>query len=89
MNDEMATGVLRAARERGLRVPEDLSIIGFDDFQIASRQWPALTTIHTPTREIGLLAAERLIGREGVCDRQLEDRLPRLVVRDSTGPAPR
>ena len=88
MNDEMAAGVLRAARELGVRVPEDLSVVGFDDFQIASRQWPALTTIHTPTREIGLLAAERLIGREAVSGRQMEDRLPRLVVRESTGQAP-
>lgn len=64
-NDEMAAGVLQAARQLGVRVPEDLSLVGFDDFQIASRLWPTLTTIRTPTREIGRLAVERLIGREG------------------------
>jgi LacI family transcriptional regulator len=85
-NDEMAAGVLQAARQLGLSAPGDVSVVGFDDFQIASRVWPALTTIHTPTREIGRLAAERLIGGE-VEARAEEDRLPALVVRDSTGPA--
>ena len=84
-NDEMAAGVLRAAREAGVRVPEDLSVIGFDDFQIASRLWPPLTTVRTPTREIGRFAAERLIGRES---RDAKDRLPQLIIRASDGPAP-
>jgi len=85
-NDEMAAGVLQAARQLGLSAPGDVSVVGFDDFQIASRVWPALTTIRTPTREIGRLAAERLIGGE-VEARAEQDRLPALVVRDSTGPA--
>jgi LacI family transcriptional regulator len=85
-NDEMAAGVLQAARQLGLAVPGDLSVVGFDDFQIASRVWPALTSIRTPTREIGRLAAERLIGEE-VEARAEQDRLPSLVVRESTGPA--
>ena len=54
-NDEMAAGVLQAARQIGLSVPGDLSVVGFDDFEIARRLWPALTTIRTPTREIGRL----------------------------------
>lgn len=82
-NDEMAAGVLQAARQLGLAIPEDLSVVGFDDFQIASRIWPALTTIRTPTREIGRLAVERLLGREDD-DRDPKGRLPSLVVRDST-----
>lgn len=86
-NDEMAAGVLQAARESGLRVPEDLSVVGFDDFQIASRVWPALTTIRTPTREIGRLAVERLMAREDE-GRDPKGRLPTLVVRNSSGPAP-
>jgi LacI family transcriptional regulator len=85
-NDEMAAGVLQAARQLGLSVPGDVSVVGFDDFQIASRVWPALTTIRTPTREIGRLAAERLIGA-AVEARSERDRLPSLVVRESTGPA--
>lgn len=84
-NDEMAAGVLHAAREAGLTVPDDLSVIGFDDFQIASRVWPPLTTIRAPTREIGRLASERLIG--ALDDRRdPADRLPSLVVRASTAP---
>ena len=86
-NDEMAAGVLQAARELGVRVPEDLSLVGFDDFQIASRLWPTLTTVRTPTREIGRLAAERLMGRDDDA-RDPKGRLPTLVVRNSTGRAP-
>lgn len=84
-NDEMAAGVLQAAREAGVRVPEDLSLVGFDDFQIASRLWPTLTTVRTPTREIGRLAVERLMGRDDDA-RDPKGRLPTLVVRDSTAP---
>ena len=86
-NDEMAAGVLQAARLAGVRVPEDLSVVGFDDFEIARRLWPSLTTVHTPTREIGRLAVERLMG---LADdgREPRDRLPTLVVRESTGRAP-
>ncbi|MFL5296813.1 MAG: LacI family DNA-binding transcriptional regulator [Phenylobacterium sp.] len=85
-NDEMAAGVLQAARQLKLSVPEDLSVVGFDDFEIARRLWPSLTTIRTPTREIGRLAVERLLGREAE-GRAEQDRLPSLVVRESTGPA--
>jgi LacI family transcriptional regulator len=84
-NDEMAAGVLQAARQLGIRVPEDLSVVGFDDFQIASRLWPTLTTVRTPTREIGRLAVERLMGREDD-SRDPKSRLPSLVVRESTAP---
>lgn len=84
-NDEMAAGVLQAAREAGLEVPRDLSVVGFDDFQIASRLWPTLTTVRTPTREIGRLAVERLTGREDP-QRDPAGRLPQLIVRASTAP---
>ena len=85
-NDEMAAGVLHAARRAGLAVPGDLSVIGFDDFQIAARVWPPLTTIRAPTREIGRLAAERLLGVTEGDKRDPEWRMPSLVVRDSTAP---
>ncbi|MES1200192.1 MAG: LacI family DNA-binding transcriptional regulator [Pseudomonadota bacterium] len=92
-NDEMAAGVLHAARQLNLRVPEDLSIVGFDDFQIASRVWPPLTTIRTPTREIGRMAAEKLMGQEREEDGKDAESAPvtepTLVVRESSGPAPR
>lgn len=82
----MAAGVLQAARQMGVAVPGELSVVGFDDFEIARRLWPSLTTIRTPTREIGRLAVERLMGREAE-GRAEQDRLPVLVVRESTGPA--
>jgi LacI family transcriptional regulator len=90
-NDEMAAGVLHAARQLNLRVPEDVSVVGFDDFQIAARVWPPLTTIRTPTRYIGRMAAEKLMGTERDETEEDEDApqtLPTLVVRDSSGPAP-
>lgn len=88
-NDEMAAGVLMAAREAGVRVPEDLSVVGFDDFQVAVSVWPPLTTVHTPTREIGQLAAERLIGvDEAAQPRDPQLTLPTLVPRRSSAQAP-
>ena len=86
-NDEMAAGVLQAARRAGIETPRDLSVVGFDDFQLASSIWPSLTTIHTPTREAGRLAALKLIGMGGP-ERETPSILPHLVVRESTGPAP-
>lgn len=86
-NDEMAAGVLHAARQAGLKVPQDLTVVGFDDFQIASRVWPALTTVRAPTREIGRLAGERILGKEEA-KANPEDRAPKLVVRESSGVAP-
>jgi len=86
-NDHLALGILRALHEHGKRVPEDLSLVGFDDFQIASRLWPTLTTVRTPTREIGRLAVERLMGHDDDA-RDPQGRLPVLVVRESTA-APR
>lgn len=60
-NDEMAAGVLHAARERGLSVPEDLSIIGFDDTATAAHIWPPLTTVRWPIRTMAATAAAKLI----------------------------
>lgn len=56
-NDVLAIGALRAAREMGLRVPEDISITGFDDIELAMLAEPALTTVHVPHREMGRRAA--------------------------------
>lgn len=90
-NDEMAAGLLQAARRAGVRVPEDLSVVGFDDFQAASQVWPTLTTLRTPTREIGRLAALKLFALAGEGDPPPVDEETlalRLMVRESTGPAP-
>jgi len=60
-NDEMAAGVIHAARARGLDVPRDLSIIGFDDTPIAAHIWPPLTTVRWPIASMAHSAALKLI----------------------------
>ena len=60
-NDVLAVGALARAKERGLRVPEDVSITGFDDIDIASYVEPPLTTVHVPHRRMGTAAAELLL----------------------------
>jgi LacI family repressor for deo operon, udp, cdd, tsx, nupC, and nupG len=88
-NDEMAFGAVKAAREHGLSVPEDLSMVGFDDQTTAAFYNPPLTTIHTPCREIGRRATQELI--EQIAGREVTPEVvmpTRLVVRDSTA-APR
>jgi DNA-binding LacI/PurR family transcriptional regulator len=62
-NDISALGAIRALREAGRRVPEDVSVIGFDDIQSAAYQNPGLTTIRQPLREMGMTAAETLVRR--------------------------
>jgi DNA-binding LacI/PurR family transcriptional regulator len=62
-NDTMAMGAVAAARERGLRVPEDLSVIGYDDSPVASTHLLRLTTVDGRNAEVGALAAERLVSR--------------------------
>lgn len=86
-NDEMAIGVMKAARDRGLDVPGDLSIVGFDDLPMASRVWPNLTTVRLPVRDMGRMAAEKLTARSRRLDPAALDQpeiSPSLVVRDST-----
>lgn len=63
MSDALAIGVLRQARERGLRVPVDLSVVGFDDVAEAALACPALTTVHQPIVEKGVRAAQLLTDR--------------------------
>lgn len=59
-NDEMAAGVMHAAGQIGLVVPQDLSIVGFDDTPLASRTWPPLTSMHVPWREMAREAVARI-----------------------------
>lgn len=90
-SDIMAIGAIRAARQRGLRVPEDVSVVGFDDSPLIPYLDPPLTTIRQPVREMGLAAVNNLleeIGGNKVPRTELLYR-PELVVRRSTGPAPR
>lgn len=62
-NDDMAAGVIRAVGERGLSVPHDVSVCGFDDTPIARHIYPALTTVRQPTSEMGRLATLELLER--------------------------
>jgi DNA-binding LacI/PurR family transcriptional regulator len=62
-NDISAIGAIRALREAGRSVPEDVSVVGFDDIQSAAFQNPALTTVRQPLRQMGILAAETVLGR--------------------------
>lgn len=90
VNDVMAVGALRELRERGLRVPQDISVTGFDNVKLSEFCYPALTTVHIPRDRIGEIIVDRLLpdpekpetgGHDIVID-------PEFVVRDSTGPAP-
>jgi LacI family transcriptional regulator len=85
-NDVMAFGVMEAARDRGLRIPDDVSIVGFDDIPQAANVNPPLTTVRQPLRQMGTEAARLLLKRIG--DPKLPDEcieLPtELVVRCST-----
>jgi LacI family transcriptional regulator len=87
-NDEMAVGVYQAARRAGFGVPEDLSIVGFDDTPMASRIWPPLTTVRLPIREMGKAAAALLV-HERAEKPNLVAFKPEIVVRQSTAPLPR
>ncbi|MEQ6250291.1 LacI family DNA-binding transcriptional regulator [Sulfitobacter sp. HNIBRBA3233] len=88
-NDVLAVGALQRAHEMGLRVPQDVSITGFDDIEIARIARPKLTTVHVPHREMGRIAAEELIamveGKSVGVSRALESS---LRMRDSLGPPP-
>jgi DNA-binding LacI/PurR family transcriptional regulator len=60
-DDESAVGVLTALREAGKRVPEDVSVVGFDDQRMAAYLNPPLTTVRAPTEEVGRIATEQLV----------------------------
>ena len=64
-NDEMAAGVVHAARDRGIDVPRDLSIVGFDDTPISAHIWPPLTTVRWPIVSMARAAAFKLVGGNG------------------------
>ena len=87
-NDKVAVGALRRAHERGLRVPADLSIAGFDDIDVSRATRPMLTTVRQPLQEMGRMAVTLLVrllsGHAlGALHIELDSQ---LVVRDSTGP---
>ncbi|MGG1943528.1 LacI family DNA-binding transcriptional regulator [Trinickia sp. NRRL B-1857] len=86
-NDMMGIGALRVAAERGIRVPQHCSIIGFDDIELSSYTYPALSTVGQSVRTLGEAAAQMLIERiTGVVSGPTRRRVitPRLVLREST-----
>lgn len=87
-NDLMAMGVLRATRELGVVVPDQLSVVGFDDIALAAFTTPALTTISIPKVEMGQAAARMLLQRVEKPDKPIEQLVLEieLIVRESTAP---
>jgi DNA-binding LacI/PurR family transcriptional regulator len=88
VNDLMAVGALREVRARGLRVPEDVSVTGFDNVTLSQYAVPALTTVHIPREQIGRTICECLLLDDVPREREFVIE-PELVVRDSTGPIAR
>ncbi len=87
-DDPAAIGAIRALHDHGLRVPEDISVVGFDDIQSAAFYNPSLTTIRQPLHEMGMIAARALLqrvrGQNSVPS--VLPVLPELVIRESTCP---
>ena len=90
-NDISAIGAIRALREVGLRVPQDVSVVGFDDIQAAAFQNPGLTTVRQPLRKMGVIAAQTVLNRiqshSSVQNTESVTVEAELVVRGSTGVA--
>ncbi|MEW5248152.1 LacI family DNA-binding transcriptional regulator [Microbulbifer discodermiae] len=98
-NDEMAAGALFAARLMGIAIPEQLSIVGFEDSPFSRQTWPTLTTAHQPNNEIAKCAAALVLSKarsKGPAESAAASKgagivrkfTPSLVIRDSSGPAP-
>jgi LacI family transcriptional regulator len=90
-NDNMAVGALQAARERGIRVPEELSLVGFDDSERTRIVTPTLTSVRQPLVEMGRIAVSlllRLIEGQRV-DALRVELATKLILRDSTAPPKR
>lgn len=89
-SDLQALGVIEVARERGIRVPDDLSVVGYDDVPVALLSRPQLTTVHQPLKQMAARAARMVlqVAEGGSVDQERVDLATHLVVRDSTAPAP-
>lgn len=85
-NDTVATGVAAALREAGIRIPEDVSVAGFDDLPFCADTAPALTTVRVPLREAGVLAAQLVTGSRPLPPGGITTLPTELMVRASTAP---
>jgi LacI family transcriptional regulator len=89
-NDIAAIGAIRALKDAGLDVPGDVSVMGFDDIQSAAYSTPSLTTVRQPLSEMGKRGAQVLLERISNREKEFPSEIvmaPKLVVRESTGPA--
>lgn len=93
-NDDMAAGVIVAAYRSDLKVPDQVSVMGFDDSELAERIWPALSTIRQPLIKYGEQAVEYLVERAGNKSKKVADKQSwtdilayEFILRESTGPA--
>jgi len=86
VTDMTAVGAFGVARRMGLRVPEDVAIVGYNDIPLASRMVPALTTVHVPIHDFGSVAARLLLDQieSGEPQRRRVIFNPELIVRGST-----
>ncbi len=93
VNDLMAFGAMEVLRASGIRIPEDIAVVGFDDTALATALIPSLTSVHQPEEEIAFLACERLLelidertefGRR-ISEARTTSLQPRLVIRESSG----
>jgi DNA-binding LacI/PurR family transcriptional regulator len=87
-NDQMALGFIHAARDEGLDIPRDISVVGFDDIPEAAHFWPPLTTVRQDFAELGRRCVELLLGpADGLESPSPSTITPELIVRGSTAPA--
>jgi LacI family transcriptional regulator len=87
-NDALASGFIRIAHQRGVKIPEELSVVGFDGLPEGELFWPALTTVAQPMRQMGAAGCRRLFEAIEAPDQVQTIEFPmRLIVRGSTGPA--
>ena len=92
VDDEMALGAMTAIHQSGRKIPDDISVIGFDNYPETEAWYPPLTTIHHPIEEAGYMAATAIgdaLKSHGAWTPPREVLPTRLIVRDSTGPAPK
>nr|WP_221626671.1 GntR family transcriptional regulator [Cohnella lubricantis] len=90
-SDYKAIGAMEAARSLGMKIPEDVSVMGYDDVKVSQYTYPSLSTVSQNTRKLGERAAEILLFELKDGDGQLlkDEVVPTLIHRESTGPAPR
>ena len=89
-NDEMAAGAMDTLRARGLRIPDDVSLVGFDNAPLSRYLYPKLSTVNYPITDMGRMAAqwvlENVYGHTGMKVQHVFE--PKLVIRASAGPSP-